>query len=690
MPFCEHIQWLQFSRQRDPSLLDPGRLGRIVQELGDPNFQYPSLVFFAGRKAKDVAVRQLFPWNNFKKSARNDGLATLQAETVSLQTKYPLFFAESDPFAGTTLSTGTEHLCHESRSHPLLWPGYGVDALYDHIHSRLLFLFTDVICIFAEDFLDMDNLIHQLRTWAKLGRPTNLFPAVRPRVIVVRKGVQPSPSPLYDLLDQEDLRFNFRCQELVDYFSAVTVLHLADEQISPLSRHRRLKELLQRQVEEVRHARETYGCLYSAIHLNDLFTDAVFHTTRTIGEPFDFLLSSRKGNCDFTQYTEHLSTFLKLGALMNITQRASASYIASTILLDAYPPGMHRFDPAVVFTQLYQKPCLRVFEQLTQNVSIAERRTLRIGAYLTDLFATMQSSKMEASDVHKTNLGTLPIPWAKVLTNRTCLYCLRRRPEDPLSCGHAVCETCIRIFGNPQTDIDHRYHIDACILCRSGTLSVILKPPTAGISIVSIDGGGVRGAIPLQFLSTLQETLGDDCPIQDLFDLAFGTSSGGLIVLSLFIRQWGVDQCARVFDTITHEFFRSQRRKKQGIISSIRRFASCWLSDGIYDVAALERVLKDTFGTYERMFGSVQVNKRAKIAVTATTISDASPYIFSNYNGVLTRQPDCGYKLSRPENIEDEPFTWEASVILPHPEQLLITFQWAGNICSTNVSINLE
>lgn len=75
-------------------------------------------------------------------------------------------------------------------------------------------------------------------------------------------------------------------------------------------------------------------------------------------------------------------------------------------------------------------------------------------------------------------------------------------------------------------DIDYRYELDTCLLCGTGALTVILKPPTAGISILSIDGGGVRGAVPLEFLSTLQETLGDDCPIQDLFDLAFGTSSG--------------------------------------------------------------------------------------------------------------------------------------------------------------------
>lgn len=165
------------------------------------------------------------------------------------------------------------------------------------------------------------------------------------------------------------------------------------------------------------------------------------------------------------------------------------------------------------------------------------------------------------------------------------------------------------------------------------------------------------GPSHLNFLSVLQELLGDECAIQDLFDLAFGTSSGrlrpvqsfkanllagGLIVLCLFVRQWGVEQCVRVFDTITRQFFCSQSRKGHGFLASLRHLASCWLSDGIYDVEALEKVLKDVFGAYERLFGTVQVNQRAKIAVTATTISDASPFVFSNYNGINARRRDCG------------------------------------------------
>ena len=68
----------------------------------------------------------------------------------------------------------------------------------------------------------------------------------------------------------------------------------------------------------------------------------------------------------------------------------------------------------------------------------------------------------------------------------------------------------------------------------------------------------------------------------------------------------------------------------------------CWLSDGYYDVTALEATLKSYFGEDQRMFGTVPSGIRTKIAVTATTISDAVPVLLSNYNGSGTRQPDCG------------------------------------------------
>ncbi|PKI57164.1 hypothetical protein CRG98_022454 [Punica granatum] len=62
-----------------------------------------------------------------------------------------------------------------------------------------------------------------------------------------------------------------------------------------------------------------------------------------------------------------------------------------------------------------------------------------------------------------------------------------------------------------------------------------LQPPRYGklITILSIDGGGIRGIIPgviLAFLeSELQKLDGEDARLADYFDIIAGTSTGGLI-----------------------------------------------------------------------------------------------------------------------------------------------------------------
>ncbi|XP_078156826.1 patatin-like protein 2 [Carex rostrata] len=65
------------------------------------------------------------------------------------------------------------------------------------------------------------------------------------------------------------------------------------------------------------------------------------------------------------------------------------------------------------------------------------------------------------------------------------------------------------------------------------------SPPSQGniVTILSIDGGGVRGLIPaaiLTFLeSKLQELDGEDARIADYFDVISGTSTGGLVATML-------------------------------------------------------------------------------------------------------------------------------------------------------------
>ena len=57
-------------------------------------------------------------------------------------------------------------------------------------------------------------------------------------------------------------------------------------------------------------------------------------------------------------------------------------------------------------------------------------------------------------------------------------------------------------------------------------------PPTSSPIILAINGGGVRGVIPLEFLLLIQEHLGP-CAIQDVVDLAVGTSAGESVSIAI-------------------------------------------------------------------------------------------------------------------------------------------------------------
>ncbi|KAG6777358.1 hypothetical protein POTOM_017179 [Populus tomentosa] len=66
----------------------------------------------------------------------------------------------------------------------------------------------------------------------------------------------------------------------------------------------------------------------------------------------------------------------------------------------------------------------------------------------------------------------------------------------------------------------------------------LIQPPTYGsqITILSIDGGGIRGIIPGTILSFLESELqldGADARLADYFDVISGTSTGGLVTAML-------------------------------------------------------------------------------------------------------------------------------------------------------------
>ncbi|XP_030955851.1 patatin-like protein 2 isoform X1 [Quercus lobata] len=164
------------------------------------------------------------------------------------------------------------------------------------------------------------------------------------------------------------------------------------------------------------------------------------------------------------------------------------------------------------------------------------------------------------------------------------------------------------------------------------TLSFQLQPPTYGnlITILSIDGGGVRGIIPatiLAFLeSQLQELGGEDARLADYFDVIAGTSTGGLVTSMLTapdennrplfaakdIKPFYLEHCPEIFP---------QKRGLCGAIQKIYRS----LRGPRYDGQYLHKVVREKLG--ETRLHSTLTN----VVIPTFDIRHLQPTIFSTY-----------------------------------------------------------
>lgn len=153
---CNHISLLQVVKGEQVSLVNNERMGKLVNEMawnGSSTVQRPSLQFFVGGEAKNLAIRQIFPQNNIGRGYRDrNSIASLRLDTSTSNSNTPVLFGESNPLVASGLSGFPNHgiaQCHQTTCQPCCWTS--TQSLYDILHARLLFLFADVICIFADD-----------------------------------------------------------------------------------------------------------------------------------------------------------------------------------------------------------------------------------------------------------------------------------------------------------------------------------------------------------------------------------------------------------------------------------------------------------------------------------------------------------------------------------------------------------
>lgn len=177
------------------------------------------------------------------------------------------------------------------------------------------------------------------------------------------------------------------------------------------------------------------------------------------------------------------------------------------------------FPPNLVFSALYEKCCLGVWDCGLFTIHAGG-----VSSQFAQQFAQL-SAHNPSCNIRKDALGRFYRRWGGLRSTTTCFVCLCRPPEHMLPCKHALCDTCVMIFGKPSSLGEYHVDLAQCPICdQRFKVTIRQLPPTKHPVILSLDGGGVRGLVQLGLLRALEKRVG--LPIAALPDLCIGTSVG--------------------------------------------------------------------------------------------------------------------------------------------------------------------
>lgn len=156
------------------------------------------------------------------------------------------------------------------------------------------------------------------------------------------------------------------------------------------------------------------------------------------------------------------------------------------------------------------------------------------------------------------------------------------------------------------------------------------------VTILSIDGGGVRGLIPALIVEDIVRRvrflryrvgLSPSVEPHDLFDIFAGTSTGALLTLGLTLpKPYSPTQIVEVY------------RRKSRVIFPVSRFSSVLAMRQVfaekYDHIPLEGVLLDLFGD------CVLSQLRSNVIVAAYNTDDRGPFFFKHYRSRTAENED--------------------------------------------------
>lgn len=347
---CNHSYWFSLSvRDSEVSLTSSNLPQNLLSDLPRADLQQPSLIVLLGKDEKALALQELVSTKSDprRSAKRGYGETHLHLDPSTAFSDRPVLFADGNFTTQIKPSRAiTSEDCHDVKTRylPRLRNSILTD-LYeaaDQVYARFLSPFTDVFCIFASDLGGLELAAGRLASWLTKGCPSSLPPSTRPHIIIVESTSSQEKEP--QLLET----FLYLLKQKTKHdssllFSTIRVVSLLpDGAVSGLARYRRLRECIMDASDQVRSARRASSYLFTASHFFALLDYSCNHLSLTLTEPFNVIRASRTHNPPASDLSQHLVNLLSKITDPNSLKNFAIPLVASSILLDSYPPDMHR------------------------------------------------------------------------------------------------------------------------------------------------------------------------------------------------------------------------------------------------------------------------------------------------------------------------------------------------------------
>ncbi|KUL81765.1 hypothetical protein ZTR_09248 [Talaromyces verruculosus] len=608
-------QWRE-SQGTEIILEQTNQLHVLVDQLPGTVSSYPCLQIFIGSEKKTRVLKELVP--SVKKGCisrkKKKRPIQLLLDPGTIFHDRQLLYADCptpDQLSSSTVCDGkgcpdvvSRVVKHDISDH--------VHRVAETVYSRLLGIFSDVVCLFYEDFNGIDAISDFLLSWMETGQQVGGLVRTYPSLILV---LESESSRACFETDMRAKLLNSLAGKtelsIFDYFINVDVVSIVRPgKVSSVARLRRLKDRLSAVTKEATVRRKNARLLFKGTQFSVLFDYAFDQFIVSPHKSFDFIAASRIRNPVSSTWERHLLQFLRHFSSTEDLIGIAVPIISSALLQDAYPQDMHVFHPTDVFATLYREIILRVGKQWLQEQSVhsSELISMSLGKLIGTQFALSFHENMDASAdtsaaAHRRLLETFQPCLGKIST-LCSMMCLQRPPEHKLPCGHTA----------------------------------------------------------------LEDRIGLPLPVQQNFDMFLAPSSGAFNIMALALRGILIHDAIETFGNLAKEAFLPRRiplsRLPFLLAMTIPVRIIVWLFTGVkYPSKGIERVVKSVFTQDLTMSDcSYATEIGAKIAVLVTDVVGCRPFLFTNYHGKQQRKSECGYQVVEIQGDKNDPQAWEIAL----------------------------